>query len=48
MEVKPGVFSIMQENELRLDNRENHIKTVFWRRFSKMECLQNMSDLYRD
>ena len=22
MEVKPGVFSIMQENELRLDNRE--------------------------
>ena len=23
MEVKPGVFSIMQENELRLDNREN-------------------------
>ena len=24
MEVKPGVFSIMQENELRLDNRENH------------------------
>ncbi len=24
MEVKPGVFSIMQENELRLDNREHH------------------------
>lgn len=24
------------------------IKTVFWRRFSKMECLQNMSGLYRD
>ena len=24
MEVQPGVFSIMQENELRLDNRENH------------------------
>ena len=24
------------------------IKTVFWRRFSKMECLQNMSSLYRD
>ena len=24
MEVQPGVFCIMQENELRLDNRENH------------------------
>ena len=24
MEVQPGVFSIMQENELRLDNRENY------------------------
>ena len=24
MEVQPGVFSVMQENELRLDNRENH------------------------
>ena len=29
MEVKPGVFSIMQEKELRLDNRENYqIKVV--------------------
>ena len=24
MEVQPGMFSIMQENELRLDNREHH------------------------
>ena len=28
MEVQPGVFSIMQENELRLDNRENHKGTT--------------------
>ena len=30
MEVKPGVFSIMQENELRLDNRENHKGTTYY------------------
>ena len=30
MEVKPGVFSIMQENELRLDNRENHKGTSYY------------------
>ena len=29
-EVKPGVFSIMQENELRLDNRENHKGTTYY------------------
>ena len=28
MEVKPGVFIIMQENELRVDNRENHKGTT--------------------
>ena len=28
MEVQPGGFSIMQENELRLDNRENHKGTT--------------------
>lgn len=30
MEVQPGVFSIMQENELRLDNRENHKGTTYY------------------
>lgn len=30
MEVLPGVFSIMQENELRLDNRENHKGTSYY------------------
>ena len=30
MEVKPGVFSIMQEKELRLDNRENHKGTTYY------------------
>ena len=30
MEVKPGVFRIMQENELRLDNRENHKGTTYY------------------
>ena len=30
MEEKPGVFSIMQENELRLDNRENHKGTTYY------------------
>lgn len=30
MEVKPGVFSVMQENELRLDNRENHKGTTYY------------------
>lgn len=28
--VIPGVFSIMQENELRLDNRENHKGTTYY------------------
>lgn len=28
--VMPGVFSIMQENELRLDNRENHKGTTYY------------------
>ena len=30
MEVKPGGFSIMQEKELRLDNRENHKGTTYY------------------
>lgn len=30
MEIQPGVFSIMQENELRLDNRENHKGTTYY------------------
>lgn len=30
MEVKPGIFSVMQENELRLDNRENHKGTTYY------------------
>lgn len=30
MEVLPGVFSIMQENELRLDNREKHKGTSYY------------------
>ena len=30
MEVQPGVFSIMQENEVRLDNRENHKGTSYY------------------
>ena len=28
--VLPGVFSIMQENEFRLDNRENHKGTTYY------------------
>ena len=30
MEVQPGVFSIMQENQLCLDNRENHKGTSYY------------------
>lgn len=30
MEANPGVFSIMQENELRLDNRKNHKGTTYY------------------
>ena len=30
MEVGPGVSSIMQENEIRLDNRENHKGTSYY------------------
>lgn len=40
------VFSVMEC--LALHWQYGCIKTVFWRRFSKMECLKNMSDLYRD
>ena len=40
------VFSVMECLDLHWQS--GCIKTVFWRRFSKMECLQNMSGLYRD
>ena len=49
MEVGPGVSSIMQENEIRLDNRENHKGTSYYplRHYHGVSVLMDVEEAQR-